>query len=220
MIDTWCRDLMSLNEKTWSAYALSREPLRGKLSLSAYFKYYEKAAACGKEEAELLCKKWGSKDCRVLAGKLGIKVTGLPMPDGAGLITFACYYEPDQIEIYEDNIHALYSILEAEKLLEFFKNVDLYEILLAHELFHVLQTMKDDLYVNKQHIQLWKIGPFCRNSRLLSLEEVAAMHFAETLTGISFSPYILDVLMLLPQAPEQAQKLYQKLMEMRNLENN
>ena len=41
------------------------------------------------------------------------------------------------------------------------------------------------------------------------------MAFAGQLLGIHFWPYIYDVLMLLPRAPEQAQKLYQYLMRLK-----
>jgi hypothetical protein len=87
-------------------------------------------------------------------------------------------------------------------------------MLLAHELFHAMQLRSPDLYVNRKHIRLWKIGPFERYSALLSLEEVAAMAFAETLLGLTYTPYVYDVLMLLPQATMEARKLYDRLQQM------
>ncbi|MBU9726006.1 hypothetical protein [Diplocloster modestus] len=215
MISGWCSELLSLGEKVWSAYAMSREPLQNKLSDQAYHKYFIKASACGREQAEKLCEKWESRDSRVLSQKLGVTVRNLPMPKGPGIITFACYYEPDCIEIYNDNARDVQSLIKAAGLGRQLGDVDIYSLLLAHELFHVLQKQDETLYVNLKHIQLWKLGALHRESRLVSLEEVAAMAFAGQLLGIHFWPYIYDVLMLLPRAPEQAQKLYQYLMRLK-----
>ena len=66
--------------------------------------------------------------------------------------------------------------------------------------------------MNQKHIRLWKIGPWVRESRLLSLEEVAAMAFAQELLKLPVNPYLYDVLMLRPQATEQAEKLYRNLL--------
>ena len=64
---------------------------------------------------------------------------------------------------------------------------------------------------NQKHIRLWKIGPWERRSRLVSLEEVAAMAFAREMLRLSHSPYVYDVLMLLPQATPEAQRLFTQL---------
>ena len=47
MLSAWCDDLLALPEEVWSAYALSREPLRGRLDREGYRPYYDRAAACG-----------------------------------------------------------------------------------------------------------------------------------------------------------------------------
>ena len=54
MLSAWCDDLLALPEEVWSAYALSREPLRGRLDREGYRPYYDRAAACGREEASRL----------------------------------------------------------------------------------------------------------------------------------------------------------------------
>ena len=40
------------------------------------------------------------------------------------------------------------------------------------------------------------------------------MAFARRLLGMAVSPYLYDVWMLLPTAPEQAQELYRRLMRL------
>lgn len=127
------------------------------------------------------------------------------------MLTFACYYEPDRIQVYTDNAAATRSLIQESGGVEFLGDVDIGEMLLAHELCHVLQHRQPELYTNRKHIRLQKIGPWERRSRLVSLEEVAAMAFAREMLCLSHSPYVYDVLMLLPQATPEAQRLFTQL---------
>ena len=211
MIKAWCQELSCLPDSVWAAYAKSREPLSGRLSLEEYESFYHAAVRCGMELAQKVRSRWGEIPCGELAEKLGVRVERLPMPEGDGLLTFAVFEEPDLIRVYTDNADATRTLIEASGGNEFVGDVDICQMLLAHELFHVLQLKEPELYVNQKHIRLWKIGPWIRESRLMSLEEVAAMAFAKELLRMPTTPYLYDVLMLLPQATEQARKLYENL---------
>ena len=215
MLSAWCDDLLALPESVWSAYALAREPLRGKLDRESYRPYYDRAAACGREEAARLRQTTAGASVRELAGALGVTVEEVPMPQGGGIVTFACFYEPDRIELCADNAQAVQGLLRAAGLEERLGSVNVANMLLAHELFHVVQHRRPDLYVNEKHILLWKVGRLRQESRLVSLEEAAAMAFARELLEMPVPPYVFDVWMLLPQSPEKAQALYRQLMELR-----
>lgn len=212
MIKTWCQELSCLPDTVWAAYAKSREPLTGRVSREEYETYFHAADLCGMELAQKIRSQWGEISCEELAEKLGVRVERLPMPDGEGILTFAVFEEPDLIRVYTDNAEATRTLIEASGGNEFIGDVDICQMLMAHELFHVLQLREPELYVNEKRIRLWKIGPFVRDSRLLSLEEVAAMAFARELLQMPTTPYLYDVLMLLPQATEQAEKLYRNLL--------
>ena len=211
IIKDWCQELSCLPKSVWAAYAKSREPLTGRLTREEYENFFHAADLCGMELAQKTRRQWGDVSCGELAEKLGVRVERLPMPDGDGLLTFAIFEEPDLIRVYTDNADATRSLIETSGGNEFIGDVDICEMLLAHELFHVLQLKEPELYVNKKHIRLWKLGPWIRESRLPSLEEVAAMAFARELLQMPTTPYLYDVLMLLPQATEQAEKLYHNL---------
>ena len=79
----------------------------------------------------------------------------------------------------------------------------------------MLQVRDPSLYINQKHLRLWKLGPFERHSSLLSLEEIAAMAFAQEMLQLDYTPYVYDVLMLLPQATMEARKLYDRLQLMK-----
>lgn len=215
MIKRWCQELSCLPEAVWISYAKSREPLQRLVSLEEYTSHFHTARKCGMDLAHLARQKWGAISCEEMAKKLGVRVERLPMPDGTGMLTFAMFHEPDLIEIFTDNAAATELLIRQSGGDEFLGEVDICEMLLAHELFHAMQMEYPDLYVNKKHIRLWKIGPFERHSSLLSLEEVAAMAFAESLLGLGYTPYVYDVLMLLPQATMEGRKLYDSLQQIK-----
>ena len=165
--------------------------------------------------AHLARREWGAVSCQEMADQRGVRVQRLPMPDGSGMLTFAMFHEPDLIQIFTDNAEATELLIRESGGAEYLGEVDICEMLLAHELIHAMQMKYPDLYVNKKHIRLWKIGPFERYSALLSLEEIAAMAFAQTLLGLDYTPYVYDVLMLLPQATMEGRKLYDRLQQIK-----
>ena len=215
MIKHWCQELSCFPEKVWISYAHSREPLMRLVSPDEYASHFHAARKCGMDLAYQTQKEWGNISLQELADQLGVRVERLSMPDGSGMLTFAMYHEPDLIQVFTNNAAATETLIRESGGSEYLGEVDICEMLLAHELFHVLQTKEPSLYVNQKHIKLWKIGPFERYSALLSLEEVAAMAFAETMLHLDYTPYVYDVLMLLPQATMEAKKLYQRLQQIK-----
>ena len=215
MIRHWCQELSCFPEEVWISYAKAREPLQRLVSLEEYTSHYHAARKCGMDLAQQVRRQWGGISCWDLAQKLGVRVERSPMPAGDGMLTFAMYHEPDLIQVFTDNAAATELLIRESGGNDYLTDVDICEMLLAHELFHVLQVREPELYVNRKHIRLWKIGPFERHSALLSLEEVAAMAFAQALLELDHTPYVYDVLMLLPQATLVARRLYDRLQQIK-----
>ena len=215
MIKDWCQELSCFPEEVWISYAKAREPLTRLVSLEEYTSHFHAARKCGMDLAHLARREWGTISCQEMADRMGVRVQRLPMPDGDGMLTFAMFHEPDLIQVFTDNAAATELLIRESGGTEYLGEVDICEMLLAHELFHAMQLNHPDLYVNQKHIRLWKIGPFERYSALLSLEEVAAMAFAEELLGLDYTPYVYDVLMLLPQATMEGRKLYDRLQQIK-----
>lgn len=214
MVKEWCQKLSCFPEKVWISYAKSRDPLTRLVSIEDYTTFYHAARECGMNLAREIREKWGDISCQEIAEKLGVRVEQLSMPTGDGLLTFACFHEPDYIQVFTDNAEATQMLIRDSGGNEILGDMDICEILLAHELFHVLQEKDSSLYVNQKHIRIWNLGPIKRNSKLMSLEEVAAMAFAQELLQMSLNPYVYDVLMLLPKATMQAKQLYERLLLM------
>ena len=209
-VQEWCGALLALPEEVWVEYARRREPLRGRVTPAEYRVFWDKATA----EAQALAKQYPMAP-RALAKTLGVQVHEKPLPDGGfGRATYACFTEPDDIELYTDNVQLLAGLTQAAGADALLEHADVADILLAHELYHALQLKNPDLYALQPHIRLWKVLGIENRSRLVSLEEVSAMAFARQMTGLGYTPYVYDVLLMLPHWPEQARELYRSLLEL------
>ena len=90
-------------------------------------------------------------------------------------------------------------------------NIAVEDVLLAHELFHVTEyRKKDSIFTQTEKVELWR-KPFSNRSRILCLGEIAGMEFARCLTGITCTPYVLDVLMMYGYDKEAATALYEEI---------
>lgn len=86
-----CNGLLSLTETDWAAYALLREPLRGRLTQESYRPFYERAAACGRDEARQLKRAFPRISVWEIAAALGVEVREVPLPQGGRLAVFASF---------------------------------------------------------------------------------------------------------------------------------
>ena len=142
---------------------------------------------------------------------MGLKVLTPQVPGGGGHVIFAQYQEPDSITIFMDGAERAQKLIREEKLEGLLGNRAVEDVLLAHELFHVTEYRKKDfIFTQTEKVELWK-KPFSNRSRILCLGEIAGMEFARCLTGITFTPYVLDVLMMYGYDKEAATALYEEI---------
>ena len=112
-----------------------------------------------------------------------------------------------------DCIEKAEKLINKEKLQSFFPAADLKDVLMAHELFHGIEYRKrKQIFTQTEKIELWR-RPFSNKSKILCLSEMAAMAFAKRMTGISCSPYVLDVLLMYCYYEEAAIALYEEILE-------
>lgn len=217
IIEQWFQDLCSLPDTVWAEHLRSQDPLGRLVTRERYLELYEGSAGCGREQALALGAAHDTGDLDALARELGAVVTDKPYARDAGRPTFACFFEPDQIELYSDNVTSAQGLLDDGGLSSVIGEVDVRSVLLAHELFHVvaqrLRERSETLFCNEQHVELPGINKLLgRRSTLPTLEEAAAMAFARELSGCPCSPFVLNVLMLLPADPDRASELYREIM--------
>jgi len=146
---------------------------------------------------------------------MGLKVEYPTFPENADRVLFAEFREPGNIKIYMDAVKKADKFTERPEVREVLtEQLDIKSLLLAHELFHfVEEKYKKEIFTKQEKIRLWSLGPLHNDSTIIALSEVAAMAFAQAITGIPYSPYVMDVFLVYGYSPEEASGLYEEIME-------
>ena len=206
-----CRFLSGLPESVWSEYMRTRDPLSGRIDTVSYRALFDRCGESGRTEAQRARVERRFGDLDELAAHLGVTVRAAASGVQGPVRVFALYTEPDRIEVDEKNAHLAQSLAERAGLGELMGTATVRDVLLAHELFHVVCRNIEDLPCQERVVPLVSLGPLRRLSRLPTLEEVTAMAFARELCGLGCQPYVLDYVMLLPSRPQAARAYYARI---------
>ncbi|MBU5294128.1 hypothetical protein KQH90_08775 [Anaerosalibacter bizertensis] len=202
--------LMKLSDKEFGYYIFSHDPIQNKVDEKLKEEIIEKSLECGREVAEGLKIKYGFKNIVEYLKVLDLELCTKDTNSGLEYIYFGTYQKPNKITIYTDNIKLGTDLIEEWDLVRL-KNVELQDIVIAHEIFHHFQEHDKSLYINTNKITLWSIGKFKYRSRLVAQDEIAGMAFAKELLELDFSPNVLDVLLLYPHDKDLAIEIYENI---------
>ena len=218
-LEVMLRSLAEIADADWYRYAFSRDPINRKFNDAQRRIWMEKSITCGREYAEQIRKEYGCNDPKAMAEAMKMKVFYPELPKNADRVLFAEYRAPDRIYIYMDAVNRAGKYLQRPEIKEILAGkTDVSSVLLAHELFHnVEEKYKKEIYTRTEKIQLWSLGVIHYTSPIIALSEIAAMAFAKELTGISYSPYIMDVLLMYDYSSEDACGLYEEILGYRDL---
>ena len=206
-------DLKMLTEEDWGLYAFSRDPLNGKFALEQKLQYTKNAFACGRNIAKRIKQKYGDSCLEEIAKKRNVQVKTPDLPVGGDYVVFAQFEEPDQISVFMDGVRKVENLMQQPEVRDSLENINIYELLLAHEIFHSVEYQeRDQIYTKTEKIELWK-KPFSNRSQILALSEMAGMAFAQEWMQISWSAYVLDVVLMYGYQPDAARELYEDIME-------
>ena len=211
MLAGWARGLLALDEAALVRIAFRDEPLRGKLTSAMKQSLYEGARAEGEARAALLQENGGALSLDEAAAHWGVQVRDSRGSAAAGLGQFADFHEPAAIEIAQQNAADTDDALQKAGVYEALGAVPTRDILLAHELYHFLEFRDGAGFTAQKHVTLWRLGCFAYKSSVPSLQEIAAMAFAQKATGLACSPWLYNVFMLAPHNPQRALALFESM---------
>ncbi|SEW04101.1 hypothetical protein [[Clostridium] fimetarium] len=209
-------NLLKLSDEDWGMYAFSKEPLDGKFDLTEKREYIKKSTQCGVYEAVLISAKYENHTMEDIASNLELEVDTQDMPNGGDYVIFAQYMEPKKITIFMDTIKKAEPLIKDQGIKELLGDIDIYHLLLAHEIFHGIEFhKKNTIYTQTEKIELWK-KPFSNLSRIICLGEIAGMSFAKELLKLNYSPFVFDVILMYGYNKEAATALYESIIEIVN----
>lgn len=210
--------LIMIDDEKWGYYAFRREPLKGKFNEDDKLILINKANECGKKYAQKIREQYSNMNTYDIAKEMGLEVDYPDRPNGGGHIIFAQFVEPNKVTVFKDSINKAEELITSKKLAGLFSDINIEELLLAHEIFHFIEENDDDIFTRTEKIRLWKIGPIKNDSNIVCLGEIAGMAFAKELLKISYSPYILDVFLVYLYNIQASYGLYEEIMSINNKE--
>lgn len=207
-------DLTGISPEEWGIYAFSRDPLKARLKDEERTVLAKEAIVCGQAYAKQVAKEYNSADPLLILQKMGVKTQFADIPSNTDRVLFAEFMEPDEVFVYLDAVNKGERLLGEERIRKVLAGgFNLRQVLLAHELFHVLEIRyKEEIFTQAYYYPLWKIGPLKNTSKILALGEIAAMAFARELCGLPYSAYVIDVLLLYGYSDNEASGLYEEMM--------
>ena len=201
--------LSLLSDTVFGFYAFLREPLRGRFSLPQQKELISRCMEEGTAYAKQLQDQFDGCKPSEIAHSMGIQIQH-PFKSASGeRILFAEFEEPATIRVFQSAVSKARSTIAEHHLENFFQGVDIEEVLIAHELFHRIESeRKESIFTINYEICLWKLGPYRHKSHLTVLSEISAMAFAKYLSGLSFSPYLFDVFLAYAYNPDAGGSLF------------
>lgn len=197
---------MTISDKQWCDYQFKREILVGKLSFSEQRAWGELARQCGERLAEVIYRKYCTKNIHALCRTLNVAISYGETAWRNDRLTLATYDETTGICLMTEPIQKF----EQEKITAL-PLEQVTSLILAHELYHHLETCDPTLYTQQKTVELWRFFGYRHQSKIRTLSEIAAMSFSEKLNNVGFSPYVLEVAMIWPYDPLLCERLVQSL---------
>jgi len=165
---------------------LAKDKLFQKLPENQKISLIKEVLLIGDETAKRILTEYKTNDPRKIAAQLGVKVLG----EGQGKKLRSEYRkEKKEIVVYRKFHEKLLREVHSTELSE-----NLIKSLVAHELFHHLESSQLGEIYKKFRFKSWQFGPWVKYKFIKGLSEVAAQAFTESLLGIEISPEIFAYL--------------------------
>lgn len=211
MINEMIKELRKIDDINWGLYAFRRDPLDKKISDEDKVSIINESIDCGCMEARMLREKYGEMDSSSYAEKLNIDILEVEAHDDGSYILFAKFNDPNKVSVYMESVRKAEALVQSNDLKNLICGVNIKDVLIAHEMFHFIESQKNDIYTRNKKIQLWNLGPIKYKSGLVVLGEIAAMAFAKELLQLDYSPHLFDVLLLYAHNESQAKEIYNEI---------
>lgn len=205
-LDELILKLLTISEKQWINYQFQREFLIGKISLSEQRAWGELAKQCGERLAEVIYRKYRTRNIHALCRTFDVAISYGETAWRNDRLTLGTYDETTGICLMTEPIQKF----EQEKI-NALPLEQVTSLVLAHELYHHLETCDPTLYTQQKTVELWRFFGYRHQSKIRTLSEIAAMSFSEKLNNAGFSPYVLEVAMIWPYDPLLCERLVQSL---------
>lgn len=190
------RKLMQKNERDWGFYLILRDNLFKKMSEKGKQDILNNSLKCAENEYYNFIEKFGQLIPSQYAEKLLLKVQDNNDKIEEMFMYFSLYNsEPPTITISETAMLLIKQVIEEEELKDILMDVNLKELAIAHEIFHHIESITPNIYTRHKNVSIFKFKSIKYEACAACASEIAAVHFSKMLTGLSYSPSVLGILL-------------------------
>lgn len=214
MIKKYLEKLLVLNKESIVKISFLDDPQINNLSDQSKIRLFEKSEEIGKEKALLLKKEYPTANFEQIIEKENGTISRVNEIPSLGYTMFAFFEEPNNITINMLSIEKIEEFMESNGLQSLFCDLSIKDLFLSHETFHFLEYHNPSNFFKRKHSLSHKKTNIKFKRRIVSLEEIGAMTFAQTFLSLDYNPIILNVLMLYVLYPQEGIKLAQKYLSL------
>lgn len=212
-LKTMLMNLKEIPSVRWADYAFSREILREKISPEQRKVMEKDAYDCAVRYAKQFREQFPEESVLQIAEKLGLLIQHDRSQSCGVWTVFAEFRPPDTIVLYDDCIEKAALLLADMEISQLLQNVNLGEVLTAHEIFHWIE-MRDEKFIPTRvaKVAVYPHFLFKNYSTPRYLGEIAGMEFARKMLGLNYCPFLLDIFLTYACNKEKASDMYLEIM--------
>lgn len=202
--------LREIPETVWSKQLFQRDILYHKLSEAEQQEMIADSITCGQQTAVRLRKKYGLISLEEIFVKEQVQLVYQKEEQIGSRVLLALYQSPGEVTLMQDAIQKM----RAQAGIPEEIRSCITELILAHELFHHIESHEPNIYTQKKQIVLWQFLSYKYRSTIRTTSEIAAMCFSKQLNGVDFPPFLLDILLVYAYDEQQAIQMYEEIVQL------
>ncbi|MDY3005970.1 hypothetical protein [Anaerococcus porci] len=175
------KDILLIDDKTFALFLLDQDFLSRKIKNKK--EIIRKSMECGFSFAN----KYKSYSIKDLLERFNLKVVEDCGSENFSYYELAFFEKPNQIHLCKNNIKKV-----EDKIISLGLNINVEDIVLAHEIFHKIEQENKYVYTDNIYIESFKLGPIKKKNKLKSSSEIGAMAFSKEFLSLSFNPVLID----------------------------
>jgi len=187
--------LKEVDDVVFAEYLFRRDPLYRKVPAATRPALIAGALQCGVDTASSCLQQSGGAPSQTvikLLSQLGVDVIeepALELPDYIELATYTAGGSGGTIRISPMMMERLYAVSDQLGMAP----DQIRNVVLAHELFHHLETHTPGIFTQQPQVPTWRLFGYQNYAPARSLSEIAATVFAKHLTQAPYSPNIIEI---------------------------
>ncbi len=190
--------IAAVHDSAWYSRVLKNQPAACGLSKEEEQEILFCSMQTAEKYAAEMKKDYGTVSGVVLADILGLNIKRTEEELRKPFL-YMGLYEPEEgtVILNDSTLNAIKGFIKEHGLMEVIREEALEETVLFHEIFHWLEDNTPGIYTRSKMLKrpVWKLFP--RSRGLDGAGEVGAIHFSKIMSGISYSPCLYEMCLLI-----------------------